>query len=109
MEEITLSSKQRNMLQAWERFCEDETGAIPATMAAMKLGITTAAVYQAAERGWLKFFRVGRSRWYGRKSLYRYIEKRRLGGNWDFYRADGPQDCTESGASSFVPACQVRK
>ena len=97
MEERKLTSKERNQLQAWNRFCLDENGAMPSTLAAMQLRISSAGLYQAAERGWIKFFKVGRDRWYGRKSVSLYAAKRQSGGNWDVYRSDGPRDCSDTG------------
>lgn len=100
MRERELSSKERNQLQAWDRFVLEENGALPATIAAMKLGITTQGLYQAAERGWIKFFKIGRDRWYGRKSVNRYKAKRDAGGNWEPFRSAQPRDCSETGGDA---------
>lgn len=96
-----LTSKERNLLQAWKRFVRDENGAVPSTIVAMLLGMSTSGVYQAGQRGWLKFFSVGRDRWYGAKSVAIYREKRRSGGNWDTFRAGAPRDCSETGTDAF--------
>jgi len=79
----------------------DEGGVMPSTIAAMKLRISTAGLYQAAERGWIKFFKVGRDRWYGRKTVARYREKRDLGKNWEALRSDAPRDCSENGTDKM--------
>ncbi len=97
MSERELTSKERNQLQAWDRFHSDECGVYPSTLAAMKIGITTSGLYQAGERGWIKFFKVGRDRWYGRKSVSRYRQKKIAGGNWQTFRSDQPRDCSENG------------
>jgi len=106
MSKFQLSSKQRDQLLAWDNFILEENGALPATIAALKLGVSTAALYQSANRGWLKFFRIGRDRWYGRKSILRYSEKRATGKNWDFYRASSPRDCSSTGADPFIDPTQ---
>ena len=53
MSERELTSKERNQLQAWDLFLADQNGAVPSTIEAMKLGITTSGLYQAGERGWI--------------------------------------------------------
>lgn len=72
MAEPKISDKQRRMLDRWEKFLEAQCGVYPATLAAVKLGMTTSGVYNAAERGWLTFFQIGRDRWYGKKDVVRY-------------------------------------
>ena len=101
MRKRELTSKERNQLQAWDRFCLEENGVMPSTIAAMKLGITSAGLYQASERGWIKFFKIGRDRWYGRKTVNRYREKRELGKNWEALRSDAPRDCSENGTDKM--------
>ena len=59
-------------LAAYERFIEVQLGVYPATIAALKLGMTTSGVFNAAERGHLTFFQIGRNRWYGRKDVINY-------------------------------------
>jgi hypothetical protein len=80
MKERKVSDKELRQLAAWERFLEVQCGAYPSTVAAIKLGMTTTGVYNASERGWLTFFQVGRSRWYGRKDVieYRYSVSRKF-------------------------------
>jgi hypothetical protein len=72
MPERKVTDKQLRQLAAWERFLEIQCGAYPSTIAAIKLGMTTSGVYNAAQRGWLAFFQVGRDRWYGRKDVVSY-------------------------------------
>lgn len=59
-------------LDRWEKFLEVQCGCYPSTLAAVKLRMSPQGVYQAAERGWITFFQVGRNRWYGRKDVIRY-------------------------------------
>lgn len=67
-----ITEKQLRELAAWERFIEVNLGAYPSTIAAIKLGMTTAGVYNAAQRGWIGFFQVGRDRWYSRRDVINY-------------------------------------
>lgn len=97
MRKRELTSKQLNQLQAWDKFVETQNGVMPSTIAALKLGMSTAGLYQAAERGWISFFSIGRDRWYGAKSVSRYKAKRESAGNWGPFRAPGPRDCSEDG------------
>lgn len=101
MKERLLTSKELNTLKAWDNFIYEENGALPATIAALKLGMTTSGLYQAGQRGWIKFFKVGRDRWYGRKTIYRYLEKKSSGKNWHSFRADSPRDCSETGSDKW--------
>ena len=50
----------------------------PASIAAIKLRMSPQGVYQAAQRGWIDFFSVGRDRWYSRRDViaYRYTVAR---------------------------------
>ncbi len=100
MQDRKLTSKELNQLTAWDNFVTDEIGAVPATIAAMKLKMSTSGLYQAGERGWIKFFKVGRDRWYGRKTLYRYAEKKMSGKNWCSYRSSQPRDCSLTGTDA---------
>ncbi len=97
MEKRKLSPKERNQLLAWRNFTQDENGAMPATIAAMKLRMTTSGLYQAGERGWIKFFSVGRDRWYGEKTVSIYLAKRESEKNFQTFRAEKPRDCSETG------------
>lgn len=83
MRERQITDKQLRQLAAWERFLEVQIGAYPSTIAAIKLGMTTTGVYNAGERGWLAFFQVGRSRWYGRRDVidYRHSVSRKFRDN----------------------------
>lgn len=67
-----VSQKQLQDLARWEKFQEDECGVYPAAMAAIKLRMTPQGVYQASQRGWLKFFSNGRDRWYSKKDVIGY-------------------------------------
>lgn len=67
-----VTDKQLRYLASWEKFLELQVGAYPSTIAAIKLGMTTTGVYNAAERGHLTFFQIGRNRWYGRKDVVQY-------------------------------------
>ena len=83
MAERKISDAQLRHLAAWERFLEVQLGAYPSTIAAIKLGMTTAGVYNASQRGWLAFFQIGRDRWYGRKDViqYRHCVSRKFADN----------------------------
>lgn len=67
-----VSQKQAMELDRWERFLELHAGVYPATIAAVKLRMSPQGVYQAAQRGWIAFFSVGRTRWYSRKDVVAY-------------------------------------
>ncbi|MEY4569100.1 MAG: hypothetical protein RLZZ398_539 [Verrucomicrobiota bacterium] len=67
-----ITDKQLRQLASWEKFLEVQLGTYPSTVAAIKLGMTTTGVYNAAERGHLTFFQIGRDRWYGRKDVIQY-------------------------------------
>ncbi len=72
MKKRKITDKQLRHLASWEKFLELQLGTYPSTIAAIKLGMTTTGVYNAAERGHLTFFQVGRDRWYGRKDVIQY-------------------------------------
>lgn len=67
-----ITDKQLRQLASWKKFLEVQLGTYPSTVAAIKLGMTTTGVYNAAERGHLTFFQIGRDRWYGRKDVIQY-------------------------------------
>ncbi|MEO5917008.1 MAG: hypothetical protein ABIS50_22455 [Luteolibacter sp.] len=72
MKERKSTDKELRLLAAWNLFLEKENGCIPSTLAALTLRMTTSGVYNAAQRGYLVFFQVGRDRWYGMKSVLQY-------------------------------------
>lgn len=97
-----ITEKERNLLLKWDRFLEAQGGVYPSTLAAIKLRMTTAGVYQAAERGWLAYFQMGRDRWYGRKDISRYEDARSMKSGRALLRSDERKDCThddDGGAS----------
>jgi len=102
MAERKVTEKELRMLARFERFLEVQSGAYPATIAAMRLKMTTAGVYQAGERGWLGFFQIGRDRWYSRRDVIRYQEHRTQKKNWYYMRFSEPKDWTgeEDGGAS---------
>ena len=67
-----VKAKQLMLADNYERFCEKHGGVYPASIAAIKLRMSPQGVYQAAQRGWLDFFSVGRDRWYSRKDVLAY-------------------------------------
>lgn len=89
-----ITEKERNLLLRWNRFLEEQGGCYPATLAAIKLEMSTAGVYQAAERGWLSYFQMGRDRWYGRKDVSRYHDCRHMKSASAAFRSGGRKDCT---------------
>jgi hypothetical protein len=95
MRERKLTDKEARALARWDRFCTEQSGVYPATMAAIKLRMTTQGVYQAAERGWIAYFQIGRDRWYSRRDVCRYLEIRSAEKNYSFLRAGEPKNCTE--------------
>lgn len=102
MEEHKLTDKERRFIARWDRFCTEQSGVYPAAIAALKLGISHAGVYQASERGWIAFFKVGRDRWYSRKDVSRYLEHRSMKKNMVALRSKTPKDCSsddDGGAS----------
>lgn len=72
MSEAKGKDKQQRTLAAYDKFLESQGGAYPATLAAWFLRMSPQGVYNAADRGWITFFQVGRNRWYGKKDLVRY-------------------------------------
>jgi hypothetical protein len=66
------SRKQADDVAAWERFCEEESGVYPPYMAAAYLKMTIQGVYAAANRGWLRYFVIGRERFYSRRDCVEY-------------------------------------
>ena len=64
--------KKADLVAAWERFLEDECGVFPGSIAAAYLRMTPQGVHAAAQRGWLKWFPIGRVRYYSRKDCVRY-------------------------------------
>lgn len=75
MRKRKITERERRQLARWESFLEQQLGAYPSTIAAIKLGMTTTGVYNAADRGWITFFQVGRDRWYGRRDVIKYREQ----------------------------------
>ena len=67
-----ITDKQLRQLASWEKFLEVQLGTYPSTVAAIKLGMTTTGVYNAAERGHLTFFQIGRDRWYELSLSFRH-------------------------------------
>lgn len=102
MAERKITDKEAKMLARWDRFCTEQSGVYPATIAAVKLRMTTQGVFQAAERGWIAFFQIGRDRWYSRKDVSRYWEHRMMRQNMTAIRAREAKNCTnddDGGAS----------
>jgi hypothetical protein len=64
--------RQSDLVAAWERFCEDEAGVFPGSIAAAYLRMTAQGVHAAAQRGWLKWFPIGRVRYYSRRDCVHY-------------------------------------
>ena len=90
-----IADSELRMLDRWHKFLEAQNGCYPATIAAIRLRMTPQGVSNAADRGWIAFFKIGRDRWYGRKDVARYEEKRAGEQNWEHYRSDEPKDFTE--------------
>jgi hypothetical protein len=89
-----VTQKEKVTLQRYDRFCQEQGGVYPSTIAAIKLGLTPAGVYQAAQRGWIAYVLNGRDRLYSRKDVHRYADAI-ASGNWrSAMRAPEPKDCT---------------
>lgn len=71
-----VTQAQLLVLAGWDRFLEVHAGAYPATLAAIQLRMSSQGVYQASERGWIAFYRVGRDRWYSRRDVIAYRHQR---------------------------------
>lgn len=67
-----LDRKTGELLAAWDRFCEREKGFFPPKIAGLYLGLTPQGLYAAADRGWLRFFKVGSERFYSFTDLIAY-------------------------------------
>jgi hypothetical protein len=75
--------KQLYACDRWEKFCVAQCGVYPASLAAVRLGMTPQGVFQASERGWIAFFALGKKRFYGAKDVILYAQERsrkRIGG-----------------------------
>lgn len=71
-----ITQQQAFLLARFEKFTMDENGVYPAGIAALKLKMTPQGVFQAAERGHIKFISNGKNRLYGRTSVVLYKEYR---------------------------------
>lgn len=94
MGERKLTEKELKALARWDRFCTEQSGVYPATIAAIKLKMSTQGVYQAGERGWIAYFQIGRDRWYSRRDVCRYAEIRNAEKNHSFLRSGEAKNCT---------------
>jgi hypothetical protein len=92
----TLERKASDMVAAWNRFLLDEGGVYPPKLAAASLKITVQAVYSASEKGWIKYFRIGRERFYSCKDVhnYRWTGSRKYRDNLPGPQYKGAQDAT---------------
>jgi hypothetical protein len=87
-----VSAKQVFAVDRWEKFLEAQGGCYPATLAAVKLGMTPQGVFQASERGWITFFQLGRKRFYGAKDVILYrCERSRKRGDCALRRSPAPR------------------
>jgi hypothetical protein len=91
----SLNREKADLVASWERFCEDECGVFPASIAAAYLRMTMQGVHAAAKRGWLRWFPVGRVRYYSRRDCvrYRWEVSRKYEDNRSFpkYAPDDPE------------------
>jgi hypothetical protein len=69
-----MDRKTAEMLSKWDRFCEREKGFLPPKIASAYLGLTNQAIYAAADRGWLRYYKLGTERFYSKADCYRYRE-----------------------------------
>jgi hypothetical protein len=70
--ERPVSQKQAMLLDRFDKFLEKELGCYPASIASIKLRMTSQGVFQASERGWIKYFSIGRNRLYSRRDVVSY-------------------------------------
>jgi hypothetical protein len=93
----TEKRKASDFVSAWHRFLLNEGGAYPPKVAGARLKITIQAVYAAADKGWLRYFRIGRERFYSARDVHNY----RWSGARKFRDSlPGPQYC---GAQDQTP------
>jgi len=64
--------KALSHFSAFERFCETHGKAVPSMLAAEYLQITPQGLYNAADRGWIAYLKIGRDRWYSYNDIIRY-------------------------------------
>jgi len=87
---------------AWDQFLSSEGGVYPPKLAAAFLKLTVQGVHAASDRGWIKYFRIGRERFYSAKDVrdYRWTGSRKFRDNRPAPRYRGTQDQTPTVSSS---------
>jgi len=75
-----LSQTEINRLELWRVFALDQGEIFPPALAADFLRMTPEGVRSAANRGWIRYIKLGKDRFYGKKSLenYKYSKSRKL-------------------------------
>lgn len=68
----TVERKEADLVSAWNRFLQDEGGCYPPRLAAAYLRMTIQAVYSASEKGWIRYFKIGRERFYSARDVHDY-------------------------------------
>lgn len=67
-----LTQSQLDRLELWRVFSLHQGEILPPQLAADYLRMTAEGLRKAAARGWLQYIRIGRNRFYGKKSLETY-------------------------------------
>jgi hypothetical protein len=67
-----LERKNADQLARWRQFEERECGFFPPGIAALYLGMTVQGLYASADRGWIRFIKVGSERFYSYSDLAHY-------------------------------------
>jgi len=88
--------KEVDFVAAWDRFVENEKGAYPPRIAALYLRMTVQGVHSAADRGWIRYFMIGKERFYSRRDVvaYRWNVSKKFKDNRLLPSFVGSQNCT---------------
>ncbi len=88
-----LTKKELNRLELWRVFSLKENGILPPQLAADYLRMTLEGLRKAAARGWIPYIRVGRIRYYGKKSLenYKFTKSKKFPENQRIHRHENPE------------------
>lgn len=67
-----LTQSELDRLELWRVFTLQQGEILPPQLAADYLRMTPEGLRKAASRGWIRYIRLGRDRFYGKKSLENY-------------------------------------
>jgi len=75
-----LTQSQLDRLELWRVFSLHQGEILPPQLAADFLRMTPEGLRKAAARGWIQYIRIGKNRFYGKKSLetYKFTKSRKF-------------------------------